>query len=89
MLLQSPGSLRRAVGPVVVGILAATAAAAARAETTAAAASDSSTAPADALQEVVVTAQFRQQRLQDAPIAITAVNAAMLQARGDTNMPVS
>ncbi len=86
MHLQSPGSLRRAVGPVVVGILAATAAAAARAETTAAAASDSSTAPADALQEVVVTAQFRQQRLQDAPIAITAVNAAMLQARGDTNL---
>jgi iron complex outermembrane receptor protein len=77
---QVSSSLRRAVGPVVVGILAVTAA---RAQTTPTAASDSNTASADALQEVVVTAQFRQQRLQDAPIAITAVNAAMLEARGD------
>ncbi|HEY0341563.1 MAG TPA: hypothetical protein VGC34_12210, partial [Steroidobacteraceae bacterium] len=35
--------------------------------------------PADVgLEEVVVTAQFRQQKVQDTPIAITAVNAAML-----------
>jgi iron complex outermembrane recepter protein len=40
----------------------------------------------DALQEVVVTAQFRQQNLQDTPIAITAVNAAMLENRGQTNI---
>ena len=32
------------------------------------------------LQEVVVTAQFREQRLQDTPIAITAVTAEMLEA---------
>ncbi|MFO7326616.1 MAG: Plug domain-containing protein, partial [Pseudomonadota bacterium] len=38
------------------------------------------------LQEVVVTAQFREQRLQDTPIAITAVNAEMLEARGQTNI---
>ncbi|WP_082553690.1 TonB-dependent receptor [Altererythrobacter sp. Root672] len=36
--------------------------------------------------EIVVTAQFREQRLQDTPIAITAVNAEMLQARSQTNI---
>src|SRR5437899_3028180 len=35
-----------------------------------------------AISEVVVTAQFRQQNLQQTPIAITAVNAQMLQNRG-------
>jgi iron complex outermembrane receptor protein len=45
-------------------------------------------APADdtGLQEVVVTAQFRTQSLQDAPLAITAVNAAMLEQRGQTSL---
>jgi iron complex outermembrane receptor protein len=38
------------------------------------------------LTEVIVTAQFREQRLQDTPIAITAVNAEMLEARGQTNI---
>jgi iron complex outermembrane receptor protein len=38
------------------------------------------------LEEVVVTAQFREQRLQDTPIAITAVNAAMLEVRGQTSI---
>ena len=36
--------------------------------------------------EIVVTAQFREQRLQDTPIAITAVNAAMIEARGYRNI---
>ncbi len=36
--------------------------------------------------EIVVTAQFREQRLQDTPIAITAVNAEMLEARGQTDI---
>jgi iron complex outermembrane recepter protein len=77
---RSSSSLKRALGPIVLGILAATAA---RAQTTPAA---SSTTSSDVLQEVVVTAQFRTQRLQDAPIAITAVNSAMLEARGDVNL---
>lgn len=38
------------------------------------------------LQEVVVTAQFREQKLQDTPIAITAVNAEMLEARNQTSL---
>ena len=41
--------------------------------------------PADA-EEIVVTAQFRTQRLQDTPIAITALNAAMLEARNQTSL---
>jgi len=42
-------------------------------------------APSDqGLQEVVVTAQFRRQNLQDAPLAITAVNAALLEQRNQT-----
>lgn len=32
--------------------------------------------------EIIVTAQFREQRLQDTPIAITALSAEMLDARG-------
>jgi iron complex outermembrane recepter protein len=35
---------------------------------------------------IVVTAEFREANLQDTPIAITAVNAEMLEARGQTNI---
>ena len=38
------------------------------------------------LQEVVVTAQFREENLQDTPIAITAVTAEMLEARSQTSV---
>src|SRR5690554_7804293 len=45
-------------------------------------------APAEeaAPNEIVVTAQFRAQNLQDTPLAITAVNAEMLEARSQTNI---
>jgi iron complex outermembrane recepter protein len=36
--------------------------------------------------EIVVTAQFRDQKLQDVPIAITAIDAATLEARSQTNL---
>jgi iron complex outermembrane receptor protein len=36
--------------------------------------------------EIIVTAQFRQQNLQDTPLAITAVNAELLEARGATSI---
>ncbi|HTL19414.1 MAG TPA: hypothetical protein VL220_01725, partial [Steroidobacteraceae bacterium] len=38
------------------------------------------------LEEVTVTAQFRKENLQSTPIAITAVNAEMLEARSQTNV---
>ncbi len=62
--------------------IAASVSAAIAASATAVAADNSS----DALNEVVVTAQFREQRLQDTPLAITAVNAEMLEARGQTSI---
>ena len=36
--------------------------------------------------EIVVTAQFRAQNLQDTPLAITAVSGELLAARGQTNV---
>jgi iron complex outermembrane recepter protein len=36
--------------------------------------------------EIVVTAQFREQRLQDVPLSITAVNAATIEAKSQTNL---
>jgi iron complex outermembrane receptor protein len=43
-------------------------------------------ADANTTADIVVTAQFRSQRLQDTPIAITAVNSALLEARGQTDI---
>jgi len=36
--------------------------------------------------EIVVTAQFREQNLQDTPLAITAVNSQMLEARSQSSL---
>jgi iron complex outermembrane receptor protein len=44
---------------------------------------DQEAAPAD---DIVVTAQFRSQRLQDTPIAITALSGEALAARGQTKL---
>ncbi len=38
------------------------------------------------VEEIIVTAQFREQNLQDTPLAITAVSAEMLEARSQTNI---
>ncbi len=40
----------------------------------------------DQLQEVVVTAQFRRENLQQTPLAITAINAQTLENRSQTNL---
>ncbi len=40
----------------------------------------------DAIEEVVVTAQFRRQDLQNTPLAITAMTASTLAARGQTSV---
>jgi iron complex outermembrane receptor protein len=42
--------------------------------------------PANTVSEVVVTAQFREQNLQKTPLAITAVNSQMLEARNQTSL---
>jgi len=39
-----------------------------------------------ALEEIVVTAQFREQRLQDTPIAITAMSDEMMRMRGQSTI---
>ena len=44
------------------------------------------TAPTSDSNEIVVTAQFRAQNLQDTPLAITAVNAATMEAKSQTNL---
>ncbi len=36
--------------------------------------------------EIVVTAQFREQSLQETPLAITAIDSSMLEARSQTNI---
>ncbi len=42
--------------------------------------------PGAGIDEIVVTAQFREQNLQQTPLAITAVSSAMLEARSQTNI---
>jgi len=46
---------------------------------------ESSKADEGVLEEVIVTARFREEKLQDTPIAITAMSAGEIQARGFTN----
>ena len=41
---------------------------------------------ADNNPEIIVTAQFREQNLQDTPLAISAVNSAMLESRSQTSV---
>ncbi len=49
---------------------------------------DAQSKPTDsaASQEIVVTAQFRSQKLQDTPLAITAINAKLLESRNQTDI---
>jgi len=49
-------------------------------------AQDEATSENAGIEEIIVTAEFREAKLQDTPIAITAVNAAMLDARSQTNV---
>jgi iron complex outermembrane recepter protein len=72
-------SVRRMLRPWVVSTLAAVAVAGQ-------AAADQAATPSDTLEEIVVTAQFRQQNLQDTPLAITAINADMMEQRGQTSL---
>ena len=53
---------------------------------TGAAAQAQEAAPPATTEEIVVTAQFREQRLQDTPLAITAVDSKLLESRSQTNL---
>jgi iron complex outermembrane receptor protein len=75
--------LFRTAAPIVAGAALASAGSLAYAQAPAPAAP----APAaDTVGEVVVTAQFREQNLQQTPLAITAMNAQMLQQRSQTDI---
>ena len=78
--LNQPGVVRNAL-TLTVSLAALAAAAPAFAQDTAAQAD----AEADT-NEIIVTAQFRDQKLQDVPIAITAVDAALIEARSATSL---
>lgn len=47
---------------------------------------EAATASSGGIGEIVVTAQFRSQNVQKTPLSITAVNAAMLEARSQSNV---
>ncbi|MEH3106166.1 MAG: TonB-dependent receptor [Sphingomonas fennica] len=51
-----------------------------------AAAAPAAAANAGGVEEIVVTAQFREQNLQRTPLAITAVSGAMMEARSQVNI---
>lgn len=73
----------------VLGLLAGTAAFAQNADQTTAQNATAQTTPAtggNQLQEVVVTAQFRAENVQQTPLAITAISADSLASRGQTSL---
>lgn len=65
---------------------AASTAALALSATTPAFAQEAQADQAPTTNEIVVTAQFREQRLQDTPLSITAVDAALLASRNQTDI---
>jgi iron complex outermembrane receptor protein len=86
-----PVRLFGAVSPIALGISLGLGATPALAQSTANPTTQSAEPAAAAADDnqnadVVVTAQFREQRLQDAPLAITAVTGATLEARGQTSI---
>ena len=88
--MLSPKSILRAcllrtVAPLALAGFAA-ASSAAQAQTAPAPAPAANAAQSNTVGEVVVTAQFRQQNLQKTPLAITAVNAQMLESRNQTSL---
>jgi iron complex outermembrane receptor protein len=88
MEVRSHNTMRAIVGAALCAGAALAATPIAMAQTAPAASAQQPGAADDkgALQEVVVTAQFRKQNLQDTPIAMTAVTAETLQERNQTNL---
>ena len=74
--------LLRSAAPIGAGVVLAAFASLSQAQTS----PEAAPANNNTVGEVVVTAQFREQNLQQTPLAITAVNAAMLENRSQTNV---
>ena len=70
------------------GLLVGSAIAVMSVSATAAHAQDAAAEPEEAYgnDQIIVTAQFREQSLQDTPLAITAISSDMLEARSQTNV---
>ena len=66
--------------------IATSAVVAALAASSAACAQDAEATDTTGVADIVVTAQFRGQSIQDTPLAITAVDAAMMEARSQNNV---
>ncbi|MXO70069.1 TonB-dependent receptor [Altererythrobacter buctensis] len=79
MVMLKPAAYRFHASALALAAVLGSAAPAMAQDSADAAASDNS-------DEIVVTAQFRSQRLQDVPIAITAVTGEMMEQRGQTNL---
>ena len=93
MLIQSILRLTgsAATSAIVAGLIAAPALAQSTEAAAPTASTPTATDPAAASDadnggEIIVTAQFRSQRLQDTPIAITAMSSAMLEARSQVSV---
>ena len=82
MSIQSNRRFRKAWAAATVGAVMCVGVSMAQQATT----SGQTAAPETSLEEVVVTAQFRRENLQDVPLAITAVDAAMMDARNQTSL---
>lgn len=70
----------------VIGVALAGAASAQAPETQPGNDADAKAAADGEIETITVTAQFREQNLQDTPIAITAISGAMLEARSQTSI---
>ncbi|MHB8477557.1 MAG: TonB-dependent receptor [Steroidobacteraceae bacterium] len=78
--------MNKAIANFLAGMTAAAAVAAALLPPAPARADAAAAAPGDGLAEIVVTARRRAENLQDVPVAVTAIGAAMLQERDVTNL---
>jgi len=80
------GATSRRISTCYAALAACAAAAAAIPQAQAAENKVTTTEQQTTLTEILVTAQYRQQNLQDTPIAITAVTAEMIEQRSATNL---
>jgi len=86
MIMSIQATIRRILQPGIAASLAALVCAGPAMAVDATATAGDTGASENTLTEIVVTAQFRRQNLQDTPVAITAVNAQMMEDRGQTSL---